>query len=180
MGSDLDQLYFDRVHPIAPIIQRSRYFSWTMLPLKRTCLQQAMRASASAASAHFRELGATLYESARQTLETMSDDDPDVEQIQAWLLLANYEIIRMPHQQATMTINRALKMLQVAHVDDIGTRRSNPAYLSGQYNNEWSHLEEPRRTFWFAYCLDRLANLHTKRQPILHEEVVDINIIFFF
>jgi hypothetical protein len=52
--ADLDQVFFDRVHPVLPLIYRRRCHRWIDQPLPgtaRACLRSAMRTIAAAMSA---------------------------------------------------------------------------------------------------------------------------------
>ncbi|RSL84681.1 hypothetical protein CEP51_003763 [Fusarium floridanum] len=70
MHAELDQLYFDRVHPSIPILHQRRYLSWsknTPKTTSRICLQHAMWALASLLSTQFTHLTEPLYQTAKQT-----------------------------------------------------------------------------------------------------------------
>lgn len=63
-----DQLYFDRVHAFAPILQESRYLPWPREQDKskpRMCLQYAMWTMAASLSTQFQLERRSLYTEAR-------------------------------------------------------------------------------------------------------------------
>ena len=178
-----DHLYFDRVHPVAPMINRARYFSWAQQlkkPKAQVCLQLAMRTIAAKFSVQFQDLSELLYAKTRQTLEIFEDSEQHVngniplEYIQAWTLLAHCEFMSTPHRRAMMTAGRAFRMVQIARLhaidavgmtlDDLSTETS--------ISNRWIEFEEKRRTFWVAYCLDRCVSLHEDWPLTLHEDEV--------
>ncbi|KAJ5143418.1 uncharacterized protein N7515_002205 [Penicillium bovifimosum] len=71
--ADLDQLYFDRLHDVLPMIHRRRYFSWADQEKPspaRTCLRSAMHTVAAAMSAQYHSLGDALYQETCQLLES--------------------------------------------------------------------------------------------------------------
>jgi hypothetical protein len=94
-----NQLYFDRVHPVMLIIHQGRYFSRSAETSNPAyvALQYAMWALATCASTQFQYLRERLHAQARLVLEKMDCDEaysasPCVEQAQAWLLVAHYEL----------------------------------------------------------------------------------------
>ncbi|KAI1252402.1 hypothetical protein MGN70_006977 [Eutypa lata] len=178
--ADLDQLYFDRVHPIAPLMHRARYFSWAHQPDQpeaRAALQSAMRTLAAAASSPFQQLSNSLYAETRQMLERLDDaaeqqstGNISLEHIQAWLLLAHYEFMRMPHRRAMMTAGRVFRMVQVALLHDVYEPDMALGDFGADPNTSWVEMEEKRRTFWVAYCLDRCIGLHERCPLTFHED----------
>lgn len=192
MRADLDQLYFERVHPVVPMIHRRRYFSWadddTPSPA-RVGLRSAMRTMAAAMSAQFRSLSQTLYQETLRFLEvrshtpTLTDSiEMPLEQIQAWLLLAHYEILRVNQHQAMITAGRAFRLVQMARLYELdreetsGDANHHDGLVDGQQSPkpdpEFAELEEKRRTFWLAYSLDRFLCSRNDWPLTLQEEMV--------
>jgi len=70
---------------------------------------------AGTVSAQFRNLSDTLYAETRRMLENLEASDHrlpgniQLEQIQAWLLLAHYEFLRMNEHQAMITAGRVFR-----------------------------------------------------------------------
>ncbi|KAL4978407.1 fungal-specific transcription factor domain-containing protein [Aspergillus desertorum] len=191
--AELDQLYFDRVHAFCPIIHRRRYFAVvgqdSHTPAQ-ACLQSAMRTLAAAMSAHC-ELGERLYAETKALLETHSQtpatprDKIPLEHIQAWLLLSHYELLRIGVHQAMLTAGRAFRLVQMARLSelDAGAERqlspvspsasSSLSVSSGAENAEsFVDAEESRRTFWLAFCFDRLLCLQNEWPLTLQEEMI--------
>ncbi|RMZ82268.1 hypothetical protein DV738_g1893, partial [Chaetothyriales sp. CBS 135597] len=173
MWADL-WLYFDRVHPVCPMIHRRRYFAWAgqdSLTVAQTCLRLAMRTMAAAASAQYRGLVKVLYAETRRMLEAhvvtsevaavgelMACDSVPLEQIQAWLLLAHYESLRMDEQQAMLTARRAFRLVQMAHLYDVDAADDVPPPVPAEpelLDDSFVDAEEKRRTFWLAFTFDR-------------------------
>ncbi|KAI1770655.1 fungal-specific transcription factor domain-containing protein [Hypoxylon cercidicola] len=179
--ADLDQMYFDRVHALMPLIHRTWYFSWARQQNKpgvRVALQLAMRTLAAAASFSLQQLSMMLYADARQILEKLDDADErestgsmPLEHIQAWLLLAHYEFIRKPYRRAMMTAGRAFRMVQVALLHQVDACDPDVAAAAVEAEpSRWIEAEQKRRTFWVAYCLDRCAGLHGSCPLTFHED----------
>ncbi|KAL4975318.1 hypothetical protein BDW66DRAFT_167330 [Aspergillus desertorum] len=169
--ADLDQLYFDRVHPIAPFLSRQRHLSRpeTEPPLLgRACLRSAMRTVAAAMSAQFRRLADSLYiETNRVVRELdMIDRTPAIEQIQAVLLLAHYELLRMGESRATVTAGRCFRMIHLARLHDTDS------YMAVGAGADFAAEEEKRRTFWVAYCFDRFLSSRHECPLTLQEEAI--------
>uniref|UniRef100_A0A0B7KAU7 Zn(2)-C6 fungal-type domain-containing protein n=1 Tax=Bionectria ochroleuca TaxID=29856 RepID=A0A0B7KAU7_BIOOC len=188
LRAELDLLYFERVHPIVPMIHKRRYFTWAAegsLSPARSCLQLAMRTMAAAMSSQFRGLGDALCAKTRRMLE-MQDSHGEVglpwatsmrsqrhkiehERIQAWLLLAHYEFLRKPEQQALLTAGRAFRLLQMSRLFDVDSQDMDSQTASDE---GWIETEEKRRTIWIAFILDRLSCMLKDRPWMLHEETI--------
>ncbi|KAJ5897256.1 hypothetical protein N7504_007544 [Penicillium tannophilum] len=138
MLADLDLLYFERVHPIVPIIHKEQYFSWANnenVSPSRICLRSAMRTIAAAMSSQFCTFTEPLYARTRRMLEMQEvpgetgfpwmamPRDPsggvDHEVIAAWLLLAHCELMRKSEQEALLTAGHAFTLLQFSSIIEI-------------------------------------------------------------
>ncbi|KAE8395556.1 fungal-specific transcription factor domain-containing protein [Aspergillus alliaceus] len=182
MRADLDQLYFDRVHPFAPILQRWRYHVWAKHPKKseaQMCLQYAMWTVAASLSAHFQSLRDNLYQETRRTLDAMDLNSPTngilaIEQAQAWVLVSIYEYMQLSPNQAWMSAGRCCRLvlgMRLYEIDDPNSpltmaRDQEPSLI------DWTGLEEQRRTFWMAYSLDRFISFHNGLPYTLDEELI--------
>ncbi|KAK4130230.1 hypothetical protein BT67DRAFT_411328 [Trichocladium antarcticum] len=174
MRADLDQLYFDRVHPNMPIFNHSRYFARSRQnscvdgPHYILCLQYAMWALAMALSSQFDSSRELLYNETRQMLEglDLTEDDMHslrIEQVQAWLLVAYYEFARSNYRRASISAGRAFRLVQLARLHEVD---------SAEEDGDPVLTEERRRTFWVAYCLDRLISVRNSCPLTLIEEVI--------
>lgn len=166
----------------------------------RNCLRSAMHTVAAAMSAQYQSLGDALYQETCQLLEsqcmrTLSRSDSadaswlastnnpcprpcsagdkiPIELIQAWLLLAHYELVRVDEHQAMLTAGRAFRLVQLARLHDIDESSSvedmppnNPAGSDGDQSEEnltFTIAEEKRRTFWVAFSFDRFLCSHNE------------------
>ncbi|OQE13693.1 hypothetical protein PENFLA_c044G03093 [Penicillium flavigenum] len=176
--ADLDQLYFDRVHPVAPMLHQGRYFSWSLTfnkPASYICLQFAMWALAAASSAHLQHMRESLYTRARSGIEALDRDIESssaacLQAAQAWLLLTHYEFRYMGYRRAWLTAGRAFRIIQLAKLHEID--RLNDVGMNMAHPEAWAEAEEKRRTYWLAYCLDRFLNMSDEWPLSLHEEAL--------
>ncbi|KAF9252529.1 transcriptional regulator family: Fungal Specific TF [Penicillium roqueforti] len=178
--ADLDQLYFDRVHPVAPMLHQGRYFSWSQRfnkPASHICLQFAMWALAAASSAHLQHMRESLYSRARSGIETLDHDIESsgaacLQAAQAWLLLTHYEFRYMSYRRAWLTAGRAFRIIQLAKLHEID--RLNNISINMAHPEAWAEAEEKRRTYWLAYCLDRFLNISDEWPLSLNDEALCI------
>ena len=163
---------------MAPIIHRGRYHSWSGQSCKsesHACLQFAMWTLAACASAHLQHLRESLYGCARSRLEALDNNDDFTDaatlaQAQAWLLLTHYEFRYMPYRQAWITAGRAFRIIRLTELHEIN--RFSVMAINLALPEIWVEIEEKRRTFWLAYCLDRFVNITNEWLLSLHEEMV--------
>lgn len=155
-------------------------------------------------STGFRALGDELYATTRRMLEVYDvhgengmpwmgakiphDQHTETEHecIQAWLLLAYYDFMRKPEQQALLTAGRAFRLLQLSNLlsidkQDGGKMASEQLASSSNaaafaylpvLDESWRETEEKRRTVWAAFILDRLSGMLNDRLWALQEELV--------
>ena len=124
-----------------------------------------------ALSSQFEASREPLYNETRQMLEglDMTEDDVGavrIEQIQAWILVAYYEFARNNFRRGWVSAGRAFRLVQLAKLHEIDSP-------GNRFDGEDPVLvEERRRTFWVAYCLDRLICMKSQWPLTLVEEVV--------
>ncbi|KAJ8109101.1 hypothetical protein ONZ43_g6234 [Nemania bipapillata] len=159
--SDLDQLYFDRVHTFAPLLQKNRYLSWSRdveKPIQKACLQYAMWTVAASLSSQFQTIRHELYTEARHRLDALEIETQDVsakfiEQPQAWLLLSMYELVSDRFQRGLISAGRAFRLVQLMRLHEVDR------HPQMTFQGAWVDQEVMRRTFWVAYGLDRFTSL---------------------
>ncbi|KLU92890.1 hypothetical protein MAPG_11842 [Magnaporthiopsis poae ATCC 64411] len=194
MQADLDQLYFDRVHMFVPMLHRARYVRRSRdqqhcrppASESHACLQQAMWTLAATLSSQFQQLRGRLYLETLQRLRALELVDSfhhrgggaeaeahQLEQVQAWILVAIYEFMQVGFHRAWASAGRAIRLVQLMRLHDLDPPFD--ASSSGGEHLEQQHwpppppydaddaadahacLEEKRRTFWMAFCLDRYS-----------------------
>ena len=155
------------MHSFAPVVHRRTYLTWrqeTTRSDSQKCLQYAMWTLASSVSAHYKDIGEHIYQRTRSALEILDSENmmADVDQVQAWLLLAIHEFICVDFHRGWMSSGRAFRFIQLHWL------RS----LDGVFDqNKWIEQERKRRTFWTAYCLDRFISMRTRTPLTFTEEV---------
>ncbi|KUI53497.1 hypothetical protein VP1G_01037 [Cytospora mali] len=197
---DLDQVYFDRVHAIAPIVHKERYFTWTSqdpstISPVRSCLRQAMRSIAASVWPQYRGLSNALYSEARRMAERLpntNEADISLEKIQAWLLIVQYELMRGDEHQAMVTAGIPFRLIQLSRIWAIDQGGENRGQLSRGFINDFSPVmnqppspvdrdaftetEERRRTFWLAYLFDWSFHVRNKSLLTFHEDVIMVRL----
>lgn len=170
-----DQLYFDRVHVFAPMIHQGRYTCWNSQkakPESKVALQHAMWTLGAAFSAHFQQLAPSLYDESRHMLDVLEvkgreTDITEIEHLQACLLLAIYEFMHSYDRRAWMRAGYAFRLVQLMRLFELDTPSG--AVLTP---SEWITVEEKRRTFWVAFCLDRFLSIRNRWPLTLIEHLV--------
>ncbi|KAL3442731.1 fungal-specific transcription factor domain-containing protein [Aspergillus insuetus] len=171
---ELDQLYFDRVHAFAPMIHQSRYGSWSSEHAKseaKEALQYAMWTLAASFSAQFQQLAQSLYDATRRMLDGLEvkgreTDTTDIEHLQACLLLAIYEYMHSYDRRSWMRAGYAFRLVQLLRLFEVDSS------TSGFGSLDWVQVEEKRRTFWVAYCLDRFLSIRNRWPITLIEHLI--------
>ena len=188
-----DQLYFDRAYAFAPILRASRYRSWSKQPHKskqKMCLQRAMWTLASSLSNQFQISERQLYEETRHRLHALESEDPchqgSIEQAQAWILLAIYELTCENYHRGMLSAGRAFRLIQMMRLYEIdapqspsathplGPDRERQLSLHSQLPDDWIDLETKRRTFWLAYTIDRFTSIVDGLHLFFNERMVGL------
>ncbi|KAJ5719768.1 fungal-specific transcription factor domain-containing protein [Penicillium malachiteum] len=189
MRADLDQVYFDRVHPVLPLIYPRNFLSWADQEnpgAARACLRSAMRTIAAAMSAPGCRFCNEFYAETCRLLENHNmKSNPDqansIEHLQAWLLVAHYELLRVNEHQAMLTAGRCFRLVLMARLFEIDTYKPGETKFQVSHTNlgknngfkeSFSFLEEKRRTFWLAFCLDRFLCSRNDYPLTLSEEMI--------
>ncbi|KAJ6024717.1 hypothetical protein N7540_005514 [Penicillium herquei] len=187
--ADLDQVYFDRVHPILPIIYPQNFLLWADQDdpgAARACLRSAMRTIAAAMSAPGCRFCNELYVETCRLLEDhkmkfeFSERVP-IEHIQAWLLVAHYELLRVNEHQAMLTAGRCFRLVLMARLFEIDASKQEELNFQASrvtsvkdesFKESFSVVEERRRIFWLAFCLDRFLCSRNDYPLTLSEEMI--------
>lgn len=153
-----------------------RYYSWSHNCSKtdaQVCLQRTMWALATSSSAQPQLVGDMLYHSAVQGLDELeakgnSRQTIDIMQVQAWILLAFYEFMRVDFRRGWMSAGRAFRLIQLMRLNELDLLDTTLTIPS----MDWVDTEERRRTFWLAYSLDRFVSLSNGSSLTLSEQVM--------
>lgn len=178
-----------------PIIHHGRCAEWAKsetgsMSESQTALRNAMWTLAASASVYHLTLRDSLYQRTRQALENLdqrncSVDDAattavtplttiaDTEVVQGWLLLAVHELMCVSFRRAWITAGRAFRLIQLdsAWTAADGGLPTDVTTSDQHQQSQWIDIEQRRRTFWFAYCLDRLMSLRNGSPPTFSERV---------
>ncbi|KAM0250283.1 hypothetical protein ACHAP5_002342 [Fusarium lateritium] len=168
--AELDQLYFDRVHPSFPILHQRSYMLWSKSSTKspaQSCLQRIMWILASLLSTQFRDLIEPLYKQVKQDLGPI--DSFEVESVQLWTLLTVLELMRASYGQAWISAGRVFRLVQALRYHEIDTpdKPNRSQEITGRLRTE-----EKRRVFWMAYLLDHLFSLRNDWPVTLSEHTI--------
>ena len=131
-----------------------------------------MWALATSASAQPQMVGDMLYHSAIQHLEKLEAKGNthqliDIMHVQAWLLLAFYEFMRVDFRRGWMSAGRAFRLIQLMGLHELDLSDISLTIPT----MDWVDTEERRRTFWLAYSLDRFVSLSNGAPWTLSEQV---------
>ncbi|WKT54039.1 Zn(2)-C6 fungal-type DNA-binding domain [Fusarium oxysporum f. sp. vasinfectum] len=166
--AELDQLYFDRVHPSFPILHQASYLAWSRSASKsivQTCLQRIMWIIAILLSTQFRELIEPLYTQVKKDLE--SSESFEVEHAQSWALLTVCELMRASYSQSWISSGRMFRLVQGLRYHEIDS----PDKVHSSKEDS-TRTEEKRRVFWMAYLLDHLFGMRNDWPVTLSEHMV--------
>ncbi|KAL7619527.1 hypothetical protein AAE478_010067 [Parahypoxylon ruwenzoriense] len=175
--ADLIQLYFDRVHPVVPILNKAKTFKWISDPGNmsdaRQCLQCAMWTFATAFSTQFGGFQDVMYARIRFMLDQLDLSSGDslichIEHLQSWILITFYEFAKTNYRRGWLSAGRVFRLVQFLKLYDL----DGPRPLGSESEDDIISLEEKRRTFWVSYCLDRFISVSEGSPMTLNEEVV--------
>lgn len=131
--------------------------------------------SASAATEYDHAFTDRLYRRALQSMQridacidtvTSTDRTEDLEQVQALLLLSLYELKCVDFRRGWITAGRAFSLIQLSLIQDI------PSWAPSLASSvDWVAVDEKRRVFWLAFCLDRFISLRNDSPCTLGDQV---------
>lgn len=173
---ELNQIYFEKIHPSQPILHRPRHLaSMNLAPNIRppVCLQYMTWCHAASVSEKYSNLHGLFYQRARKYAELdemkgLGEGIVSLAHCQTWLLISSYEFRMMFFPRAWLSCGKASRfalMLGLNRIDGAVTevKQSLPP------PRDWTEKEERRRVFWMAFCVDRYASVGTG-WPVLFDE----------
>ena len=132
---------------------------------------------AASLSAQFQHVRDSLYKDSKEMLEILDwkdneMDSVDIEQAQAWILLAIYEFMQTNYRRGWMSAGRAFRLVQLMRLYGIDVPNSPTMQRNAAAQSNWIEMEEKRRTFWMAYILDRFVSMRNEGPLTINEQVV--------
>jgi hypothetical protein len=126
---------------------------------------------AASFSAQFQQLAQSLYDETRRMLDMLEVksrevDTTDIEHLQACLLLVIYEYMHSHDRRCWMRAGYAFRLVQLMRLFEIDSS------TTGLGSFDWVEVEEKRRTFWVAYCVDRFLSIPSRWPITLIEHLV--------
>jgi hypothetical protein len=129
-------------------------------------------------SSQFENVRQLLYNETRQMLEERDLCENDmsavhIEQVQAWILMTFCDLLRASYRRAWLSAGRVFRFTQLLRLHEVESPQSILGQVLSASNEEENiMMEEKRRAFWVAYCLDRFISLHNELPLTLNEEAV--------
>ncbi|GJC80708.1 citrinin biosynthesis transcriptional activator ctnR [Colletotrichum liriopes] len=168
MMEELNKGFFERQQHFIPIIHPGRYLqSFYSAPHKRPpmCLQYAVWAMASNGHEKYSQYHDIFYKRARQYADAdemrgFGEHFLTVQHAQAWALIATDEARCLFFTRAAMSSAKCVRLVEMMGLHRIdGDGQEMAPTLAPP--TSWVDLEERRRAFWGAYCIDCHASIAT-------------------
>jgi hypothetical protein len=180
---ELNQMYFEKIHPTIPMIHPPRYYAaMNLAPNMRPpiCLRYIIWCLAASSTSKYSFLTEHFYVRARKyaVMDEMKGHGEAVVTVghcQCWSLIALYEFRSMYFPRAWGSTGRASRlasMMGLYRLDGVGLDIKQclpPA-------RDWTEREERRRTFWIAFCEDRYASVGTGWPMMVDERDILTNL----
>lgn len=163
-----DNLFFEKIYPMMPIIHRSRYFgNLNFAPHMRPpiCLRYMMWSHAASVTDKYFSLHNHFYQRSRKYAELdemkgFGENVVNVAHCQTWILIGTYEYRMIYFPRAWLSVGKATRlalMMGLNRLDGVGP----DVKQTIQPPKDWTEREERRRAFWMAFCADRYASVGT-------------------
>lgn len=181
--NELNQTYFDKIHPSLPMIHRPRYYAaMNLAPHMRppVCLRYAMWANAASVSDKYEALQEHFYLRARKYIQQdemkgHGESMITIAHCQTWGLIGTYEFKLMYFPRAWMSAGRASRLAQM-----MGIHRLDGSGLDVKQclppPRDWTEREERRRTFWMCFSIDRYSSIGTGWPMTIEEKDILTNL----
>ncbi|CAK7197451.1 hypothetical protein SEUCBS139899_000098 [Sporothrix eucalyptigena] len=166
----LHTAYFQNQHMFIPIIHQARYLkAFHSAPHLRPPmgLQYAIWAMSSQVYHKYSGFHDAFYRRARQYLENdemrgHGEHFITIGHAQAWALLAAYEARRLFFTRAAMSCSRAVRLVGMMGLNRLDDESGGDRIATTlRPPEDWTELEERRRVYWGAFCVDSHASIST-------------------
>ncbi|KAL1901354.1 hypothetical protein Sste5346_001759 [Sporothrix stenoceras] len=166
----LHTAYFANQHMFIPIVHKTRYLrAFHSAPHLRPPmgLQYAIWAMSSQVYRKYSHFHDAFYRRARQYLENdemkgHGEHFITIGHAQAWALLAAYEARRLFFTRAAMSCSRCVRLVGMMGLNRLDDNTGGDRLASTlQPPSDWTELEERRRVYWGAFCVDSHASIST-------------------
>ncbi|KAJ5732677.1 Transcription factor [Penicillium malachiteum] len=180
---ELDNIFFEKIYPMMPIIHRPRYYaSLTLGPNARPpiCLRYMMWCHAASVSDKYYFLHNHFYQRARKYAESdemkgFGEAIVTLGHCQTWILIGAYEFRMIYFPRAWLSVGKATRlalMMGLNRLDGTGI----DVKQSMLPPKDWTEREERRRVFWMAFCTDRYASIGTGWPLVIDESDIMTNL----
>jgi len=148
----------------------------SIMPLIHHYLRYSVWAVAAVGAKEHCSQSGEYYTKARHLVEASAVADPRSTQFglwctQAWLHLAMHDMMCGRFALVWMNTCQAIRLLQIGNVHNLDM--TNPCSRSqDSMSSHWSHAEESRRAFWFAFCMDKSAFVGKGLPSLINEKDV--------
>jgi hypothetical protein len=171
------------VYPYIPCIHPARFLAKARLPFASNlrpppCLIYAMWAMAASTSETYKPVQDIFYQRARKYAEqdemrSFGEQVCTVGHIQAWVLICLYESFNMYLVRGFLSIRKAAALILAAGLHKLdGVGLATTMFLSPA--EDWTDLEERRRTFWAIFMHDRFLSAGSGFTPAFDEQDVSL------
>ncbi|KAK0738595.1 fungal-specific transcription factor domain-containing protein [Schizothecium vesticola] len=171
MIEELHQAFFNNHQNIMPIVDKHSYLRAFYSPAHMRppmSLQYALWALAAFQHEKYGTYHDALYRRARQYLEAdelkgHGEHFLTLHHAQAWALVAISEACCADFTKAAMSSARTVKLVTIMglHLLDNPNEDDCPIAPTLSPPKSWAELEQRRRVFWAAYCMDSHASIST-------------------
>jgi hypothetical protein len=141
------------------MIHRSRFTA--NVHLAPRCLRYILWTLSASITDKYETLQDDFYQRARKyaqldEMEGTGESTTTIAHCQTWILIATYEFKQMYFPRAWLSAGRAVRLAQMMQLHKLDGTQGEPFAPPPE---GWAELEEQRRTFWMAFCLDRYTSI---------------------
>ncbi|EXJ56395.1 hypothetical protein A1O7_06738 [Cladophialophora yegresii CBS 114405] len=182
---ELHQVFFEKIYPGAPIINKGRYLAAMSLPATSrlrppVCLSYAIWCLAASVSPNYNAVTEHFYHRARKYIDVdeiagRGHGVVTLAHMQAIAYLAAYETRMLYFPRAWLSVGRAVRlchMMNLHRLDGAGfdVKEMLPSAM------DWAELEERRRVFWAVFVHDRYQSLASGWPSVIDERDIATNL----